>query len=404
MKETPISIVVQGRFHAFALAKAMIEQGSPVQVLTNYPAFIARRFGVPSSHVIGCAPLGLLHRYANRWNLTNRIPVINQFLHQGFSRWAAWHITHTEPVAVHVFSGVALELFERLRTFPNPIVRLLMRGSEHIVDQFLDLDAEGKRAGSEIEKPSPWMVRRELQEYAMADHIITLSNFARNTFLKRGFAEEKINLLPLATNVKQFRPAREVVEARLQRIRSGAPLLILCTGTVSLQKGILDFVSVARELKGRVRFRWIGNVSADAKAIVDASRDLIDFVPRQPEADLPKFYNEADGYMFPTIQDGFAVVLAQAKAACLPIVASEHSAAPDLLEQGVTGWNLPFRRPDIFAQKLAAWDADRESMAQMTENLWNTADMRDWANVAEDFIAIVKRSVQLRQIDGLWDQ
>ena len=403
MRETRIAIVVQGRFHAFALAKAMIEKGSPVQVLTNYPAFFAARFGLPSSHVQGCAPLGLLHRYANRWNLNERVPVVDRLLHQGFSLWAARHISKTEPMAVHVFSGVALELFEKLRTFSNPVVRLLMRGSEHIVDQYLDLEEEGRRAGTPIEKPSPWMVRRELMEYAMADHIITLSNFARKTFLNRGFSSAKINLLPLATNVSQFRPTEEIHRARQARIRSGARLQILCTGTASLQKGILDFVAVARKLKGRMSFRWIGNVAKDAVAIVNANSDVIEFIPRVPETELPGFYHQADGYMFPTIQDGFAVVLAQAKAACLPTVASEHSAAPDLIEHGVTGWNLPFRRPDLFEEKLASWDANRESMSRMTENLWRTVDMRDWSHVAEDFISIVKEAVQIRRHEGLWE-
>ena len=405
MRETQISIVVQGRFHAFALAKAMIEKGSSVQLLTNYPAFIVKRFGVPSTHVTGCAPLGLLHRYAGRWNLINRVPMIDKILHQGFSLWAARQISKTEPVAVHVFSGVALELFYKLRSFSNPTVRLLTRGSEHIVDQFLDLEAEERRScGITVDKPSAWMVRRELQEYALADQIVTLSTFARKSFLKRGFSADKIDLLPLATNVQQFRPGREVIDARLQRIRSKEPLTVLCTGIVCRRKGIVDLIEVAKQLQGRVKIRWVGNVIDDAKDLVEASRHLIDYVPRQPERELPRFYNEVDGYVFGTIEDGYAVVLAQAKAACLPIIATEHSAAPDLLEEGKTGWTLPIRRPDLMVEKLVAWDNDRESMVQMVENLWQHTDMRDWADVADDFLAIVKRSVQLRHTKGLWNE
>ena len=402
MKETRICIVVQGRFHAFALAKALIEKGAPVHVVTNYPAFIAQRFGLPASHVSGCAPIGLLHRYASRWDLMRRIPALNRALHQGFSLWAAGHVSKIEPVAVHVFSGVALELFERLRAHTNPVLRLLLRGSEHIVDQYIDLEQESLRAGGDIDKPSQWMVRRELREYALTDHVVTLSTFARNTFLRRGFAPEKINLLPLATNVKQFRPAREAVEARLRRIQSDAPLQMLCTGSVSLQKGVLDFVEMARRLRGRVRFRWVGNVLPDARRFVNASTDIIDFVPRVPENDLPQIYDEADGFVFPTIQDGFAVVLAQAKAACLPIVATENSAAPDLLEQGATGWTFPIRRPDLFVEKMGGWDADRGTMARMVENLWADEAVRDWSDVADDFSAIVKSGMEERAQKGSW--
>ena len=40
-----IAIGVHGRFHAFELGRALLELGADVRVFTNYPAFIAERFG-----------------------------------------------------------------------------------------------------------------------------------------------------------------------------------------------------------------------------------------------------------------------------------------------------------------------------------------------------------------------
>ena len=403
MKETPISIVVQGRFHAFALAKAMIDKGSIVQVLTNYPAFIADRFGIPQANMKGIGSLGLLHRYANRWGLTDQIPALNRFLHQSFSMWAARNITRTEPVAVHVFSGVALELFHHLRTFNNPIARLLLRGSGHIIDQCRDLSREARRAGTPIEKPSPWMIRRELQEYALTDHIVTLSSFARKTFLKRGYSVEKTMLLPLGSNVEQFRPTKEVIAARAQRMRSGQKLTVLYTGNVSLQKGVIDLIEVAKTLRDRFHFRVVGNITADAAARIRAAGNLLELIPRQPESSLPGLYNEADIYLFPTLHDGFAAVLAQAQAACLPILATDHCAAPDLVTDEVNGWIVPIRRADLFVERLRWCDAHREPLAMMVGDLWRTHKNRDWSVVADDFLDLVHRAVALRQAKNTWE-
>ena len=402
MRETRISIVVQGRFHAFALAKAMIERGSPLQVLTNYPAFIAERFGIPAANMKGIGSLGLLHRYANRWGLTDRIPALNQFLHQSFSLWASRHITHTEPVAVHVFSGVALELFHKLRMFNNPVTRLLLRGSGHIVDQYHDLSREARRAGSDIPKPSPWMIHRERQEYALADHIVTLSSFARKTFLKRGYSEEKTMLLPLGSNVKQFRPAEQLIAARRQRIRSGQKLTVLYTGNVSLQKGVIDLIEVAQALRDRFHYRVVGNVTADAAARIRAAGGALELIPRQPEAELPAIYNAADLYLFPTLHDGFAAVLAQAQAGCLPILATDHCAAPDMVKEGITGWTLPVRRADLFIDRLRWCDAHREPLAGMVDELWQTHENRDWSAVAADFLGLVHQAVAVRQAKHTW--
>jgi colanic acid/amylovoran biosynthesis glycosyltransferase len=58
-----IGIGVHGRFHAFELARALIEAGQDVTVFTNYPAFIAERFGVPRQRVVGHAIHGVAVRF-----------------------------------------------------------------------------------------------------------------------------------------------------------------------------------------------------------------------------------------------------------------------------------------------------------------------------------------------------
>lgn len=392
MKRMRISIVVQGRLHAFALARALIAKGAPVQVLTNYPVFMAQRFGLPREHVQGCPSLGLLHRYAYRWDLVRRLPFLERLLHVGFSKWAAGRIPHHEPVAVHVFSGVALEIFKSIRLLDKPILRLLVRGSAHISDQYHDLRHEEKRTGVPMEKPTAWMMRREREEYRLAHRIVTLSSFARQTFLKRGHAPEKILQLSLGSNVQQFRPERAVIDARLARIRSGGKLRVLYTGNVSLQKGMVDFFEAAHALQDRMHFRVVGNIVPDTSARAAAARSFVEFIPRVPESRLPEIYHDADVYLFPTLHDGFAAVLAQANAACLPIIATDHSAAPDIVLQDLTGWIVPVRRADLIIKHLCWCEANREPLARMVETLWEQHHTRDWSDVAEDFLELVRQS------------
>ncbi len=389
IRNARIAIIVQGRFHAFGLARALIDLGAKVDVITNYPKFIAKRFGLPGECITSFPLHGILHRYAYRWDLVRRIPFLEVFLHRSFSIWSARRISLTEPTIVHAFSGMALDVFAKISSAGYNGVKTLVRGSCHIRDQYHLLEQESRRADAYIEKPSMWMIKREMAEYKQADAILVLSSFAKRTFIKRGYEENKIQLQMLGTNVGQFRPSRAIIEDRLRRIKSGHPLEFICTGTVCLRKGILDFIEIAKVLRGRIRFRWVGNIAADARGLVEKSSDLIEFVPRQNEENLPEFYNRADGYLFPTIEDGFAVVLAQARAACLPILASENCAAPDLVQDGNNGWSLPIRQPERFIEKLLLLDGERETMARMVENLWQQHDTRDWPDVAKDFIDII---------------
>jgi glycosyltransferase involved in cell wall biosynthesis len=390
------TLVVQGRFHAFALAKSLIALDMPVRVVTNYPAFLAERFGLPRGHVTGCAPLGLLHRYAYRWNIGQRSDALNRFLHVAFSRWAARQVLKNPPDVLHTFSGVALELYDALDRSGLSPVRLLARGSAHIREQCAELKRESRRSGTKIDMPGTWMIRREMGEYRRSDHIVTLSTYARKSFLTRGYAEEKVMLLPLGSDVKAFRPERPVLEARLQRLKSGKPLTVLGTGLFCLRKGAIDFIETARALQGSMRFQWVGTITEDAASLAGSASKLIEFIPRVSEHELPSFYNEADLYLLPTIEDGFAVTLTQARAACVPIIASDHCAAPDMITNGETGWIVPIRSAGQIVAKLEALNNDREMTAGMVEKLWQECDTRDWSDVGRDFLKLAAAALTSR--------
>lgn len=392
------TLVVQGRFHAFALAKALLAQGMPLRLLTNYPAFIAEKFGLPRSALACSGHLGLVHRYAYRWNLAKNGNALDRWLHQSFSRWAGRQVLRDVPEILHTFSGVAKELYDALEQAGQNPIKILARGSAHIKEQHRDLAREAKRAHyPEIDRPSPWMVQREVEEYRRSDHIVALSSYARNGFLRRGYEADKILLLSLGSNIQQFRPDRTVIDERISRIRGGQKLRVLYTGNVSLQKGILDLLDVARKLGDQMHFQVVGNITPDAAAIVASHQVGIEYVPRVPESDLPRIYSKADLFLFPTLHDGFAAVLAQAQAGCLPIVATDHCAAPDLINEATTGYLVPIRRPDLIIERLRSLDANREQTIQMIESLWSSLSIRDWSDVATDFMRLAALTLQIRR-------
>jgi len=385
------AIIVPGRFHAFELAKSLIQMGLDLKVLTNYPTFVTRQFQLSDGNVISFPLHGLIHRLAYRYQWAKDGNALDRWLHRAFSRWAAREVTRMQPTVVHAFSGVALELFEHLRLESPQTFKSLTRGSAHIETQHQLLLEEQTRAGVPIELPSAWMIQRERREYQLADNIVTLSSFARESFVEKQVPREKLSLLPLGSNVQRFRPSNAVVVERINRLRTGSRLKILFTGNISLQKGFIDLIAIAEALKDYADIHLVGNVTPDAQALFHRSQQLFQWTPRVPETELPKIYDAADIYLFPTIQDGFAVVLAQAQAACLPILATRNCAAPDMVIEGVTGHLFPIRRPDLFIQRLQAWNLQRDPVVAAVESLWASPSSRDYADVARDFVDILSR-------------
>lgn len=383
-----IAIVAHGRFHAFDLARALLARGEDVAVFTNYPRWAVEKFGVPGHRVHSFSAHGMLTRLASRLTTSSTAPTGETLLHTMFGRWAA-RTVGTDFDVVHCWSGVSEELLTRR---PERALTLLMRGSAHIETQMALLEAEASRAGTAVDGPTTWMRGREQREYAAADHIVVLSAFARQSFLDHGISPERVSVVPLGVSVSQFRPSAAVLEARRARLLGGAPLRVLYVGAISRQKGIADLLAAARAMEAdETRFTLVGPMTAEGAALVRDCRGHVSIEGKRPQHELPRFYWEADVFLFPTLQDGFGMVLTQAKAAGLPLIATTNSAAPDLIAEGEDGWVIPVRSPQSIVERLRWCASHRRELADMTDRIAARYRPDDWSDVATSFVELVQR-------------
>ncbi len=402
MTPLKIAVVVHGRFHAFDLVRELIKQGNDVTVFTNYPKYILEKFGIPPVHVRSFLLHGICSRIFHKLNQLLPIPSFEPLLSPLFSKWASDNISQEDYDVVHCFSGVAEELFISLQT-KDKTLSTLVRGSAHIVVQKQLLAAEETRVNSltnsplKIDQPSDWIIAREKREYKLASLIIVLSQFAQTSFIEQGIEPQKVKVLPLGAQLSLFRPDPKVIQDRCQRILSGQPLRVLLVGTFSLRKGAIDFVEIAKNAGSNFQFKFVGTIAHDARFLYQTNHQYIDFISKQPQSKLPQQYAEADIFIFTTIEDGYAVVLSQAQAGGLPILATTNCSAPDFIVENETGWILPIRSPDAFIDRLKWCNEHRQELADMVQKIYQDFQPRDWTDVAQDFTLIVGDYLHQRQ-------
>ena len=383
-----IDIVVHGRFWAFNFAHALIQRGHDVRVLTNYPGIVVEKFGVDRKFCVSNLWHGITSRVVHKFNRWFNTSGLERELHMSFGRWAA-RLVREDCEAVYCFSGVAEEVLAKIKRLSRPPLGVLVRGSAHIRTQRNLLEAEEKRWGGQVEKPSNWMIEREEREYAAADRILVLSDFARQSFIDQGIADYKLVLSNLGVDIKRFKPTTEQANARSERILAGEPLRVLTVGSLSPRKGALDLFAVASELRGRMKFRFVGDCERDAAARAEKISPNLELLQRVSEHRLPAVYAWADIFVFPTIEDGFAAVLAQAASAGLPLICTENCGGPDLLRAGAMGWCVAKRAPDQIVSRLRWCDANRQQYAEMLAVPDTSRFSRDWQDTADDFARTV---------------
>ncbi len=193
-----------------------------------------------------------------------------------------------------------------------------------------------------------------------ADRIICASQGEMDTLVNLyGVPPQRVALVPCGVDTDRFRP---LSPARARR-RLGLPLddpLVLFVGRIEPLKGIDILLRAAAQLEGRFRLLVVGGdgQDADRKAALRAlALDLgigqrVMFLDAVPHDDLPLYYGAADICVVPSHYESFGLVALEAMACGVPVVASGVGGLRDTVQDGQTGYLVPWRCPEPFAERL----------------------------------------------------
>jgi glycosyltransferase involved in cell wall biosynthesis len=109
------------------------------------------------------------------------------------------------------------------------------------------------------------------------------------------------------------------------------------------------------------------------------------------QPDLPQLYAEHDLFVFPTLEDTFGIVLLEAMAAGLPVIASCFAGATsDYVVPDVTGWVMDPSSSNQIASTLADALKDRRTWGRLGGEARRRVEHESPAHAADGFVEAVK--------------
>lgn len=177
--------------------------------------------------------------------------------------------------------------------------------------------------------------KRLMDELEMYDYVLAPSAIVRESFIQQGVSESKIKVIPYAANVKRFHPLN-------RHDQSKDRFDILCVGQINLRKGQLYLLEAVKQLNDkRLHVTLIGQIDPHIEFLLEPYRHLFTHIPRVDNTQLNTYYNSADLFVLPSLEEGLAVVLCEALATGLPIVATLESGAAEIIEHNRSGKIIP---------------------------------------------------------------
>ena len=197
-----ISIIVGGKFHAFNLAEQINKKKYLQQIITSYPKSYLKKYGVNKNKIYSIILKEILLKIFNKINFLNHIFDYNYFLCEYFDNKASDNINYDEVDILVGWSGFSRKCFIKAKKFN--CIKILERGSSHIKFQHKILTDEYKSLGIKPNVPSGKMIKKEIEEYDLADFICVPSQYVKETFIKYGIKKDKIIKIPYGVDLKEF--------------------------------------------------------------------------------------------------------------------------------------------------------------------------------------------------------
>lgn len=225
---------------------------------------------------------------------------------------------------------------------------------------FHTLAKKKKQARSDEHEPE---IRSAVEQRSMerADAIVVSTGQEREDIRHLyGESSRTVKVVPAGVDLDLFKPIQKE-EAR-RTLGLSESKIVLYVGRLEPLKGLDILLEAVWRLEDRADTRLLvvgGSLQDDdelgrLKASADRMgiADIVTFTGSIKQSDLPVYYSAADVFVLPSYYESFGLVALEAMACGAPVVASRVGGLKTFVENGVTGYLIPWRCPEPFAQRL----------------------------------------------------
>jgi starch synthase len=377
------------RFHHFDLARELHAMGHLERIFTSLPPWRAKREDV-SNDKISCNFImegirRIVHRvpgYSHKWDA--HLATLHT---QSYSQWVARNLPECD-----VFMGISgsgLHAGRKIQSRGG--IYICDRGSTHARHQNDLLEREFKRWGMNFRRDCDFLIENEEAEYETADIITVPAKFAKRSFVAMGIPVEKIRVAPYGVNLTEFQPVGSPP--------SDGTFRVLFVGQVSIRKGIPYLLEAfARFNHPKKELIVVGEMTEEIRFLVaKLPTSQVQFVGPVSRTEVKNYMSTSHVLVLPSLEEGLALVQAQALACGLPVIATPNTGCEDLFTHEVEGLIIPAQSSEAICDAIT-WIADhpqeRQRMSEASQK--RVQGLSGWRGYADRIVEIATEAITKR--------
>jgi len=224
----------------------------------------------------------------------------------------------------------------------------------------------------------------------LADRIVVNSEFMRNNVVSwYRLNRDKVVVIPNGVNLKMFTESNDRV------VLEGDPSL-LYVGHLSRLKGVDILFRAVSKLSSdlpNMKLHLVGNGNIPSFAALSKKEGIEKYVIFHNwvnPSKIPSYYKSADICIFPSRHEGFGIVILEAMASGIPVIASDIPSFREIVSNEIDGRLFKSEDVDSLSKEIIALYQDPYLRKELTHNALEKVTKYSWEKIAEKYISLYK--------------
>jgi len=226
--------------------------------------------------------------------------------------------------------------------------------------------------------------------WTKAGAVVSNSNGLRELAL-RAKPDQKIDIIYNGIDINDFKPNQSLKSQDKFIITLGASRITARKGIkyliVAISKLVQSHPNILLKIMGE------GNDKKNLSVLVSGLKldQNVQFLGRIPREKTTAYYQEANIFVLPSLNEGMSNAMLEAMACGLPLIATDTGGTKELLTDRQNGLIVKMENSADLAEKIEKLISDESLREKMGQESRQRAEKLNWTNIAEQYYNLYKK-------------
>jgi len=280
----------------------------------------------------------------------------------------------TKVDAIYAYEDGALSSFRMARKLGITTLYDLpigyWRAARKLMQEEMDLNPEWSTTLVGF-KDSAEKLQRKDEELKLADHVFVASSFTRKTL--ESFPDQLSSVHVIPYGFPKPGPEKEY------KSLNGRKLKVLFVGGLSQRKGLSYLFNAVDSFSDKIELTVVGKKPAEDCIPLNKALDSFRWISSLPHAEILNLMREHDVFVFPSLFEGFGLVVTEAMSQGIPVITTDRTCGPDVISPGQDGWIVRAGNTDDLKAVLDGILAEPDQLEAYGRAARKKAQTRPWS-------------------------